>query len=468
MIFIEKARRFAVRGMAILLALGMLMGVVGCGDKPTSSDATSSTAKVSYKTVDLQKRNIKIYQYGFRKSTATATEDGRRFMNRIAELEKAFNCTIELTEDDNYTAVWNSTLAGQPSHDIMSVAAPHLFAQPATNGCFVDLNQYTDAFNWSDEKWNTQLQDIFRLNGKQYSCSVGYEGVGSMQGNLVMYFNKRLVKEAGYNPDDLYTWQKDGTWNWSKFEEIATKIAALSTSGNQIWGAVNNDYQLYNNLCVSNGANWIVKDDTGVHFNADDSRCMTAFGFMQKLVKNNIMPAATTFNDYKQFLEGKVGFIPEYIERLQHKDGYGGMQDDFGLVMFPKADNAKTYQSINDWYSGWAILTGVKEPEKIALLVNALTETMYPDETDLANTVSSAQMSWVRDEGSLDVFGMVKNNTILSGKGLASPVDTEWTAQIGKVLNGEKTISQAIQEVKSSYTDTLDSLWEVIEIESQG
>lgn len=85
-------------------------------------------------------------------------------------------------------------------------------------------------------------------------------------------------------------------------------------------------------------------------------------GFPAQAAGNNVIPQEDSFNDYKMFLEGKAGFIPEYLERLQHKDGYGGMQDDFGLVMFPKPEGASSYISINDWFSGWAILTGVKEP----------------------------------------------------------------------------------------------------------
>ena len=246
---------------------------------PTGSGTGASEA--TYKTVDLQQRKIKIYQYGFRKNTITSTESGKRFMNRVAEIEKAFNCVIDLPEDDNYTAVWNATLAGKPSHDIMSIAAPHLFAQPATNGVFMDLSQFKDAFDFSADKWDQDLLQSYQLHGKQYGCSTGTD----ITGNTVMYFNKRLVKEAGYNPDDLYKWQEDGSRKWSKFKEMATKISKLSSGSTTIWGSVNNAYQLYNNLCVSNGSNWITKDQSGVHFNADDEKCMQAMDFMMELQK---------------------------------------------------------------------------------------------------------------------------------------------------------------------------------------
>lgn len=70
---------------------------------------------LSVKTVDLKQRKIRIYQYGFRKASITDTEDGRRLMNRVAEIEKAFNCVIELPEDDDYTAVWNAPWRDSPA-----------------------------------------------------------------------------------------------------------------------------------------------------------------------------------------------------------------------------------------------------------------------------------------------------------------------------------------------------------------
>ena len=452
------------RGAAVLLAAVLTAGLAaGCGDKPAVSSGSSQSAGLSVKTVDLKQRKIRIYQYGFRKASITDTEDGRRLMNRVAEIEKAFNCVIELPEDDDYTAVWNATMAGQPSFDIMSVAAPHLFAQPATNGIFQDLNQFKDALDFSADKWSDQTNGLYQLSGKQFACAAESEGVNSLTGNLVMYFNKRLLKQAGYNPDDLYTMQKDGTWTWSKFEEMASKVAALSSGGDTVWGCVNNASQLYNSLCVSNGLNWITKDQQGVHFSADDPKCMAAMDFLLKLRGNNVIPQEDSFNDYKMFLEGKAGFIPEYLERLQHKDGYGGMQDDFGLVMFPKPEGASSYISINDWFSGWAILTGVKEPEKVALVLNALTEPLYPDREEMQKTQNSTYMSWVRDEGSMDVFPLVKANSVISPMGFASPVDAQWKEQVGKILKGEKTSAQAIQEVKSQYTDTLEGLWTLTE-----
>ena len=104
------------RGAAVLLAAVLTAGLAaGCGDKPAVSSGSSQSAGLSVKTVDLKQRKIRIYQYGFRKASITDTEDGRRLMNRVAEIEKAFNCVIELPEDDDYTAVWNAPWRDSPA-----------------------------------------------------------------------------------------------------------------------------------------------------------------------------------------------------------------------------------------------------------------------------------------------------------------------------------------------------------------
>ena len=449
-----KKQYFLRASAAAAAAVMLLLPMGGCGK------TEDPTPDVSYETTDLGGRKIRVYQYGFRKDSINNTDRGRRFMNRVAEIEKAFNCTIDLSEDDNYTAAWNAVMAGKPTFDIMQVSAPHLFSQPATNGVFLDLKQYDAQLHLSSDKWDKAMNENYRLQGRQLAVSTGT----SLYENTALYFNKRLVRAAGYDPEQIYQWQEEGTWTWDKFREIAAKIAKLSTASQQIYGCINNDWKLYDDLCVTSGSNWITKDDSGVHFSADKAECVRAMDFMVGLCNDKIIPDKSEFNDYKIFLEGRAGFSPEYLQRMGDKEGYGGMQDDYGVVMFPKYDEKNEYVSINDWYQGWALLTGIEEPEKVALVLAALTDTLYPDQAELDQINESTYLSWVRDEQSLKVFELAAKNTYVSPLKFASPVDSQWQSKLGEILQGKVTAAQALQEVKNQYDVTLDELWELIDI----
>ena len=132
--------------------------------------------------------------------------------------------------------------------------------------------------------------------------------------------------------------------------------------------------------------------------------------------------------------------------------------------MFPKYDEKDEYVSINDWYQGWALLTGIEEPEKVALVLAALTDTLYPDQAELDQINESTYLSWVRDEQSLKVFELAAKNTYVSPMKFASPVDSQWQSKLGEILQGKVTAAQALQEVKNQYDVTLDELWELIDI----
>lgn len=42
-----------------------------------------------------------------------------------------------------------------------------------------------------------------------------------------LYFNKRLLSEAGIEPQSIYDLQESGDWTWDKFEEICKQIARI-------------------------------------------------------------------------------------------------------------------------------------------------------------------------------------------------------------------------------------------------
>lgn len=451
---------FLSRGAALLLSAGLLVSSAGCAGTAGGKDSSGAgdTAGGNYKVVDLNGRTLRIYQYGFRK--ANASEGTKKFMDRVARIEKEFNCTIELPEDDDYTAVWNDVLAGKPKIDIMQVAAPHLFAQPASNGVFQDLNQFPDAIDPSAEQWDQDLGKMYSLHGHQYALSNGAEFLT----NSVMYFNKRLVREAGYDPDDLYKWQEEGTWTWDKFREVAEKVSRLSTADNQIWGCVNNALKLYAGLCISNGTDWVKMDETGAKFIADDPRCVEATDFMMGMVKDKIIPDTSEFKDYQMFVNGQSGFITEYIQRLtEASSGYKTMQDDYGLIMFPKKSADSEYVAFNDWYQGWAICNGIENPEEVAYVYNALFSKDSADKAEQEKKDRASRQSWVRDEGSMAVFDLVEEHSVVSPELFAYPVQGEWSNVMLDVLKSKKTITQALQENKSKYDATLEDIWAIVE-----
>lgn len=443
--------------LCLLLALCCLIPLGAC----TSGDGgkTASTADTDPRYRDLGGKTVKIFLYGYSRK-----DFSERLEKRYQELEKNFNCTIEVISGPSqmtHDAIWRSIVAGDPAVDIIDGTAPHLLGNPLQTGCYVDLNTF-DVFNLEDEKWNREANATLNFYGKQYGVSARMDGPEALLNNQVMYFNKRLVKNAGYDPEDIYKWQEEGTWTWEKFEEIAEKIAKLSTSTNQIWGSLDNDHLLYDNLVISNGTDWSARTESGMAFTGGSEAAVEALTFYKKLYDKKIIPAVGYDKPkVEQFYKGSVGFVPDYLQRLGNEATFGAMADDFGVVMFPKGPRASDYRSFDNWYGWWSLPTGGKNNKEMALLIDCLTDTLYPDQEELEQLVTVFRESLVRDSESLRVFELIPSRSVLSTALMAEPIRTEWYNQIYSITQGEQTIAETLEMVESGFASSFETFWKI-------
>ena len=90
----------------------------------------------------------------------------------------------------------------------MVIMRPVVRATPRANGCLYDLSSL-DVFDFTQEKWNKNSLELMTKGDAGYGMlpipSEPRDGV---------WFNKRLLEEAGIDPESLYDMQRDGTWTW--------------------------------------------------------------------------------------------------------------------------------------------------------------------------------------------------------------------------------------------------------------
>lgn len=425
----------------------------------SSGGSSSSISTPASRFVDLKGRVVKLYMWGYSEEYSK-TPGFQPFKKRMGEIEAKFNCDFQImaASDMSFEEIWQSTLAGDPIVDIVDTAGPHTLANPIKNGLYMDLNQF-GVFDWRKTKWDKQFLATTNFGGKQYVCGTLLEGPDKGLLNQAMFFNKRLVKDAGYNPADLYKWEKAGTWTWAKFLEIAEKISKLDP-GN-VWGTVGNDKLLYADLVLSNGTNYILKTADGIVFNAGDPKALEALEFYKQIYQKHIMPEDDAFSDAKLFTSCKVGFLPDYLERLRYPKIYGAMVDDYGVLMFPKGPKATDYVSGVDWFGGDAIPTGTKDAKSIALLIDFMTDPTYASKTEENKAMIAARETYVRDEESLWVFDMILSRTVISPTWLSEPVRSDWLSKLSPIKKGEITAADAIAQSKDNYAQTLKDIWDI-------
>ena len=451
------------RILAAILSLVLLLGcLTGCGNNAApdapSVDAPAADQPEIQETVNpdgFGGREIKFAVWGFDYDAMTQSEAGRNLLQRLEDLEAKYDCTIKVLSipaDISFDAIYKAIAAGDSVCDIIDLPQPLTWVAPLKGGYLVDVNQF--GLDLQSDKLDTQIMDMITYGDKVYGIASKDENYFM---NQVCYFNKRLVEEAGYNPEDLYKWQEEGTWTWDKFHEVATKISQLSTGNQKIWGTVQNNSLLFNNLVVSNNTDWFKKTEEGITFNASDPNVLQAIDFMQKLYDDGCFPLETTQSDAKLFYSGTVGFLFDYVERVQWPENQQSMTDDYGMIMIPKGPNADSYYSMNNYYGVKAVLKNAPDSEKLAKLVYDFCQP-YEDTVDL----DVVRESFVRDAESLRVFELFEDTTIITPQALGSPVREDFQRAIAEqVLTGGDTVMSIIEEMQGTYDNALRETWNI-------
>jgi ABC-type glycerol-3-phosphate transport system substrate-binding protein len=201
-------------------------------------------------------------------------------------------------------------------------------------------------------EWNKSVNDVFTFGKNTYAFqALGYGG--SLHA-AVVFFNKRLFREAGIDPELPYNLQKSGEWTWDRFLQICKQLTRdVNNDGIMDTYAMASDLatEIVDAFVGSNKAMYVDKDPkTGKLVNASiRPEFMEAFQFVLGMYKEGIMkpkPQGAPWDWYKsEFNDGRVAMR---IEQEYVRQDIANMRDDWGMVMPPKGPRAKDYIVFTD------------------------------------------------------------------------------------------------------------------------
>ncbi|MDR0473804.1 MAG: extracellular solute-binding protein [Treponema sp.] len=297
-------------------------------------------------------------------NTAKPTdEEGELQLERRKKILKEHDFTVQAkvisSFDNMMETVTTSIMAGKPAAHAFWLVPPWavtLYRQglisPLNEGKSVDLK--ASAFiPYEQVAYNQDVASIFTFDGKQYALGIGY---GDSQHTSGVFYNKRLFKEAGLDPELPYNMQKAGTWTWDNFLDLCKKLTRDRNNNGVI-----DTYampaglsgEILEVLVFSNGADFVKKDSSGKFVNASGSpEFLEALHFARRLYNEGIMmpaPEGSTAWDwhFNLFTEGKVAMTMDPSWRTWQLDA-AKMSDDWGFVLGPKGPRAKDYRVPND------------------------------------------------------------------------------------------------------------------------
>jgi len=355
-------RKNIVQTCFVIMLILFSVSSVFAQQVPKASGAISST---------LRGMNIVVgnwwHSYDTKVTPPTNQWVGSEYQEKQLDYRKRLLQQYNFTMMDKNVASWNempqiaatSIMAGKPAATIFVLQPDWALALYRQNLLYpVGKSKAVTWTSTTPVEWNRSVTSAFTFkNGKTQDAYAFAEGYGGSYHAAVVFFNKRLFREAGLDPNLPYDLQKSGEWTWDKFLEIARKLTIdKNNDGIPDTYAMPADLstEILDAFVSSNGAMYVNKDPkTGLLYNASNRpEFIEAVRFYMQLRDAKVMKPKppgdkTPWNWHiPEFNDGKVAMRID--QQYLATNDLRSMKDDWGMVLPPKGPRSKNYVVFND------------------------------------------------------------------------------------------------------------------------
>ncbi len=319
------------------------------------------------------------------------------------------------------------------------------------SGLMYDLSTL-DCLDFSENKWSNGVHEMFAKGGAIY----GMRGIDP-EPKGGMYFNKRLLEDAGINPQEIYTLQESMKWTWDKFDEICQQVQADTDNDGVIdrhaLVCVSQDF--YPQAVWSNNGEYIGKDASGKYYNNLESDATIealnwSVDMIDKYAKVFAEDASWDYA-YTAFANGEGVFIPQETYKAGQ---WTEMEDDFGFVCFPMGPKASDYTNLySDNVYAIPACYDAEKAWKIAFAYNLFSEPIPGYEDD--DSWKAGYYKNFRDTEAVDLTlgrlvtnGMVTYHTFVPGLDLGP--DLYWK------ISKDNTPAQQAETIRNTWAAYLE------------
>jgi len=289
------------------------------------------------------------------------------------EIEKQYS-----SQDDNYDVIIHTN---------------HNLSQFVLDGYFVDL--YTvDHLNFDKPWWSDKFNAEAELLDMLFMCT-GSLSLSLTRNIFAMYYNKALAEDySGSYPElgDLYSVVENGDWTFDKFVELGGGIYE-DLNGDSIYD-IDDEYGIAFVNYVPIDAIWSAfdlnifsrTDDGWFEMDVNTDKLYSSLEKVYALLHDPVGSMAAGDADmsisdiHKTFANGHVLFMPNLLGTIESAE-LRNMQDDYGILPFPKYDKAqKEYYSFSyDQFTAYAIPISCSDPDMAGAMLEAMASYAYRD-----------------------------------------------------------------------------------------
>lgn len=226
---------------------------------------------------------------------------------------------------------------------IVREAAPTTAA--IDSGLMYDLSTL-DCLDFSEAKW---LGDagVHKLMSRGDSVYAMY--AGDTEPRTGIYFNKRLLEEAGIDPNKPYELQEAGEWTWDALIEMCSQVQrdVDNDAVIDVYALTQNDGQFLSYAVYSNFSDFVGLENGEYVYKLESDETVEALTWAVDTLNQYKLPypEGAEWNYFEQaFLNGEAVFCTE--DAYKAGATFSTMEDDFGFVCFPKGPKASDYMNV--------------------------------------------------------------------------------------------------------------------------
>ena len=342
---------------------------------------------------------------------------------RNETVKALLNCQITATETSTggyETEAMSSILAGDDQYDIILPHTRAAFAYAIQN----TLINYNDVKTLNLDKpwWSQDIIDSCNVNGNLYVLD-GDIATHRLEYAMTMFFNKTLFDELGFE----YPYDKvlDGTWTFDEFKKLVKK-GSKDLNGDGVMNPADDQYGFYSScwqspitILYTAGQRIYNKDAKGIpQLTLNTSKTIDLFNSYFDLVDSDDVFVRTEnpsngfgaqYTGEGIFTSGRALFNDSTLGSAK---GMRAMNDDFGIIPFPKFTEDDKYATIVNGHASLVLMPiTVEDEQRSGNIMEALCAIGSRDVIPAFYEVS-LKTKFARDAESEEMIDIIKDSII--------------------------------------------------------
>ena len=231
-----------------------------------------------------------------------------------------------------------SSLAGKSRYDVLMLPLNEI-------GRFVYDGLLIDMFSECEIELLCSYFNISSASAASFGGAVyGIAGDGSVMPTSIsaVYMNTEILRDAGVNPQKLYTDAANGNWTWDEFLRCTDAVGGIEKFNTVTSQSIADSFS--NMVFTASGNNYLSFDENGIAtVGYDPESAANAVEYISALMNDSSAVISSEYNSIGDFAKEKTAFA---LEHLYVMSWLVNSDAQWGILPVPKSDESDIYRSL--------------------------------------------------------------------------------------------------------------------------